>query len=169
MRWYDGGMLVSFLVFLPPLVFYILYTRGVYAEVRPTHTKLLQQLSLLCVWMGLVSLCLLCDIMSGYLGCIWIVCISASIWVYYFCMHYHARHVLQTAGKQGDDVFAQCQTHLHTHASYRTRYNAYYLLCLFPALCMCVKTVNATMVMLIPLLGKTGTVAPADVALGANF
>ncbi|RYY82367.1 hypothetical protein EON63_13485 [archaeon] len=168
MRWYDGGMVVSFLVFLPPLVLYTLYTRGVYAEAYPLHTKLLQQLSLLCVWICLVSLCMCFNIMSGYLGCIWIVCISASVWVYYFCMYYHLHRVIQ-GSKDGDDVFTQCQTHLLTNTSCQARYHVYYLLCLFPALCMCIKTINATMVMLIPLLGKTGTVAPSDIALGANF
>lgn len=169
MRWYDGGVLVSILIFIPPLMLFMVHRRAQHAEQYLKHTKVLRQLAVLVLWLVQVIPCIYFNVKTAYLGCLWIASICVSTWIYYLLHEFHLKGVLQGKGMQfcAPEMFSSFAG--RDSSLYTAAYNHLYLLSLFPVMLIWMKTINATLVMIVPLFGKSGTVVPSDIALGAVY
>eukprot|EP01039_Chlorochromonas_danica_P002491 gene2490-2729_t len=156
MRWYDGGVGIALLIFLPSVSFFAIYLRAEYSISYLKQNKLLKQLAVLVLWMVFIIPCIYLQVMTAYLGCLWIAAIVVSVWVYHFAERSTWVSALSSSNSKISSVGPNRQE-LADHL---------YILSLFPIILIWCKVIHATLVMVVPLFGKTGTVVPTDIALG---
>lgn len=148
MRWYDGGIGVAMLIYGPPAVLTILYTRGQASETVLNTPEIRLIAGLLWPWLSLLVLGVLFQVMSVYACCLWIGTATVSIGVHSVIKYYVLRHS-------------------QPPARYLCSAECFYLLSMAPMLLLWAQVIRLFLVMTVPLLGKSGTVVPSDPAVGA--
>ena len=193
MRWYDGGMRVAILEFFPFVLFITFVFRSYFIVQRGAlyTNPILRQLSCLTMWTVIAALLTVSSIMSGFIAVLWVLFLSVACLVYWYLKKLSIQYYLVEQG--GKDKKQQGQGHLGEQEkekekelldfctsefislwnpgsssspvlSYLFSAECWYLLILAPKLLLTHRYYDATMTMLIPLFGKTGAAAPADLA-----
>lgn len=205
MRWYDGGMFIALVEFLPFTIFVTVWVRGWMTDRSKAYSNpILRQLSILSFWIFSASVCLVLGIMSGFIPCLWIFFISTASLVYWFVKKAEVESYRSergggrssnalkrdskkddeddhdnNKGKKGstDDDLDLCFTNEGINwssqsegiSSYLMSAEFWYLLILSPKILLTHRYYDATLTMLIPLFGKTGSAVPSDLAMAATI
>lgn len=166
MRWYNGGVSVALLLFVPSAAVATLWARGAVTG-RSHSSSEISVMAAVGMWLCLFLPCLAFGIYSAYMFGLWIVSLAVA---YMMSKWFNTRSrndtlsasvafVMQFLTKLGVDVkHAPILHYLRQHM---------YELCCCPVLCLWINLLHTVLKILVPLLGKTGTVTPADPVLGA--
>jgi hypothetical protein len=171
MRWYAGGVWVANLLYLPPCILSTLYIRG-FVATRSHNDFAVRQIAAISLWVSLLALSMIYQVMSGYICCWWIVCSCCAALSYHAALKYYPifPDYSHTYGDTRNLAKKQSMMgKVYTVLNYMTRPDNVYSIFMCPAICVWVQILRATVLMLLPLLGKSGTVLPGDLALGALF
>jgi hypothetical protein len=142
MRWYNGGVMWAVLYFVPPIFFSVYWARGYVNSFRSHSTSVRRINVALGLWSSLLFICSCAGIMSGVMPLVLTVNILFSKY-------------LVTSAKA------------EAALSLSMRKQVIYLVTMIPSILLMLQLLHTVLVMVIPLLGKTGTLAPADPILGA--
>jgi hypothetical protein len=180
MRWYAGGVGVACILYLPPCLLSALYVRGFVAG-RSHSDFAVRQIAAISMWVSLLVLSMFFQVMSGYICCWWIVCSCCASLSYHAALkHYplfptagsseeaHSPskdHHYRNYGSSSSSFLTRCYAFLN----YLTRPDNVYSIFMAPAITVWVTILRASTAMLLPLLGKTGSNVPPDLALGTLF
>lgn len=144
MRFYDSGLVAVYAIYLPPVFASAFYVRGQIR--RSAHTSFdIRILSSLLFWTALLLLCMACSIGSGFLGAMWVMAIIVAYFARYYTLN------MRTSPFQLNKV-------LGLYA---------YEFCFALAICMWWNLLHTLLQIVLPLLGRVGTVVPGDFVVGA--
>jgi hypothetical protein len=146
MLWYESGAIVAFLLYLPPALLTSLYIRS-----RSPHlyTQTQGVVNILTLWLFFLGLSVSLNLMVGYVACLHII----SIWAVNLSTRAITSYMTHRAPLYGFDKSKLIQSAaLYAHE-----------LCQFPIMCVWWSVFSPTFTMVIPLMGKVGTVIPSDV------
>ena len=143
MRFYDGGLLVAYVIYFPPAITCAYFCRGIIAN--HSHTTFdIRVLSSLLVWTPLLALCILCGVKSGFLCVIWV---GGTICAYV------ARHAASKWRVTKDEWVTVIGMYS-------------YDLSLMLAVCIWWNVIHTVLLIVMPLLGRVGTAVPGDFVVG---
>ena len=148
MRWYEGGISIALLLYIPITILSILYIRG-NMSITVLNTPYIRILAgLIFPWLIFLIIGIYFQLMSVYACCLWIISVTMSIIIYNFIKLY----IINYSTPPNWYLYsAEC----------------IYILCYIPMLLQWAEISRLFLTMTIPLLGKSGTVVPTDPALGA--
>jgi hypothetical protein len=144
MRFYDNGVLAAYAIYLPPVFASAFYTRGQLRRV--THTSFdIRILSALLFWTTCLVICMVCGIGSGFMCAMWVMGITCA---------YHVRKatmIMRTSN------IIPCKL-IGLYA---------YEVCFMLAILIWWNLIHTLLQIVLPLLGRVGTVVPGDFVVGA--
>mgnify|MGYP005993316621 CR=1 FL=1 len=148
MRWYEGGISIALLLYVPITILSILYIRG-NMSMTVLNTPYIRILAgLIFPWLIFLIIGIYFQLMSVYACCLWIISVTMSIIIYNFIKLY----IINYSTPPNWYLYsAEC----------------IYILSYIPMLLQWAEISRLFLTMTIPLLGKSGTVVPTDPALGA--
>jgi hypothetical protein len=146
MLWYESGTVVAFLLYLPPTLLTSAYIRS-----RSPHLYSQTQgvMNILAMWLLFLAVSVSLNLMVGYVACLHII----SIWAVGLGTRAIAQYMAHRAPVHGFDKSRLIQSAvLYAHE-----------LCQLPIMCVWWSVFSPTFTMVLPLMGKVGTVIPSDV------
>jgi hypothetical protein len=194
MRWYNGGMGIAILEFFPIILLVTFVHRAYFILHRGmTYTNpILRQLSCLSLWTIISVISIGLGVMSGFIVCLWVFFLSIASLVYWYLKKLAIQQYSVQLRKESDsqtennkntdkekdldicssELFSLIgfdQNNNNSFTSYLFTPEFWYLLILSPKLLLTHRYYDATMTMLIPLFGKTGSTASSDILIAATI
>lgn len=149
MRWYEGGLVIASLLYVPPVVLTTLYVRGQANSEGVLNSPYIRIISgLLFPWLAGLLLGIYFRVMSVYTCCLWIASTVFALGVHSVVRYYTLR-------------FSQ------PPSRYLYSPEFFYVLAFLPMLFQWVQISRLFLTMTVPLLGKSGTTVPSDPAIAA--
>jgi hypothetical protein len=164
MRWYNGGILIALLLFVPSIVLGRMYGQGKVASM-PHSSPIMRMIGCIMSYLTLAVPLILLQLNSAFIFCLWSLAMSCSMWVYYFGKGLESRLILffLSSPKQLDSCLQQVPP-ISPLPSFLTA-EFMYSLSLIPMMLVYHRMGHTLLEVLIPLLGKSGTVVPADLVV----
>ncbi len=198
MRWYDGGIATMYVLYFPPLLLVRFTTQGEIAT-KPYSTPILRQIGCLSHYLLLAIPLIVLRVMSEFVFCIWALALTCSLWVYFLTKKYIEEPLRLIAVKNSDHAKGQPGQYNHGkeqglyvlcndtitcntgvtggggvtavgyHVPFYCTADFLYVISLLPMVLIHQRINHSLFDMLVPLLGKSGTVAPSDLVLALAF
>ena len=168
MTWYAGGKGYALVLFVPPAALTAAWIRGTCVASRPYLTDpAARQASALFLWMLLALPVVLSGLVSAYPQCLWVLFSSLAMVMYGQVVGSHSLAVRKMQAHNSSSSSSYSMWSAYHSALQRCDEDVVYMLCLVPCTVMWCSLANILLNMTIPLVGKSGTVVPGDVAVAA--
>jgi hypothetical protein len=160
MTWYLSGKGYAILLFMPPAILSAIWIRGECAAARPySKDNLVRQSSALLLWISIAIPMIFCGLVSAYPFCFWIGFSSIGMIMYV--------QVVNNRSVSKRKIQAHTTPSFYSSMLHKCDENLVYMVCVMPCTIAWCSLLNVTLSMLIPLVGKSGTVVPGDIIVGA--
>jgi hypothetical protein len=146
MRWYSSGTLVAYLLYIPPTLITSVWIRSRFHQ---SYTQTQGVANILSLWLLFLALSLVSNVTIGYIPCLYIV----SIWGVFMFEKVISDYMTHRAPLHGFDRSKLIQ--------FVVFYS--YEICQLPIMYVWWCIFSPTFTLVIPLMGKVGTVIPSDV------
>jgi hypothetical protein len=146
MLWYSSGTLVAYLLYIPPTLITSVWIRSRFHQ---TYSQTQGVANILSMWLLFLAVSIISNLMIGYIACLYVV----SIWSVFMFSKVLNNYMTHRAPVHGFD--RSKLIHFFVFYSYE--------LCQLPILYVWWCVFSPTFTLVIPLMGKVGTVIPSDV------
>lgn len=167
MTWYVGGKGYALLLYLPPAILSAAWVRGSCVASRSYLSGVAgttsRQASSLFLWMSLATPMIFIGLVSVYPLCIWIGFSSIAMIMHTQVVQSQSLAMRKSLAQYSSRTYL---SHYYTALQFCDE-DVIYMICLVPCTIIWCSLCNIVLSMLIPLVGKSGTVVPGDLIVAA--